>query len=130
MSDLPKPILYLAGPITGVDDYERLFMQADEVLRFTGYETRNPTKYTGLRTPLAKARPYSRFTPGRRPPEPSWHDYMRQAIRVLARVDGVALLDGWADSRGATWEHRIATEVLALPCLPVCDWLELGGLMP
>ena len=127
---MPSPILYIAGPITGVDGYESLFTRADEVLRFTGYETRNPAKCAALRTPLEKAKPYSRFTPGRRPPEPSWHDYMRQCLRTIAQVDGVALLDGWEDSRGASWEHRIATEVLAIPCLPVAGWLELGGMMP
>lgn len=128
---MPAPIiLYIAGPITGVDGYKSLFTRADEVLRFTGYETRNPTKCAPLRTPQEKAKPYSRFTPGRRPPEPSWHDYMRQCLRTIAQVDGVALLDGWEDSRGASWEHRIATEVLAIPCLPVAEWLELGGMMP
>ena len=127
---MPAPILYIAGPITGVDGYESLFTRADEVLRFTGYETRNPAKHAGLRTPLEKAKPYSRFMSGRRPPGPSWHDYMRQCLRTIAQVDGVALLDGWEDSRGAAWEHRIATEVLAIPCLPVAEWLELGGMMP
>ena len=127
---MAAPILYIAGPITGVDGYESLFPRADEVLRFTGYETRNPAKCAPLRTPLEKAKPYSRFMPGRRPPEPSWHDYMRQCLRTIAQVDGVALLDGWEDSRGAAWEHRIATEVLAIPCLPVGGWLELGGMLP
>ena len=127
---MPVPILYIAGPITGVDGYESLFTRADEVLRFTGYETRNPTKCAPLRTPLEKAKPYSRFTPGRRPPEPSWHHYMRQCLPTIAQVDGGALLDGWEDSRGASWEHRIATEVLAIPCLPVAKWLELGGMLP
>lgn len=127
---MPAPILYIAGPITGVDGYESLFARADEVLRFTGYETRNPANCAPLRTPLEKAKPYSRFAPGRRPPEPSWHDYMRQCLRTIARVDGVALLDGWEDSRGASWEHRIATEVLAIPCLPIAGWLELGGMLP
>lgn len=127
---MPAPILYIAGPITGVDGYESLFARADEALRFTGYETRNPTKCAPLRTPLEKAKPYSRFAPGRRPPEPSWHDYMRQCLRTIAQVDAVALLDGWEESRGASWEHRIATEVLAIPCLPVAEWLELGGMMP
>lgn len=127
---MPAPILYIAGPITGVEYYAERFDAADYALRQEGYETRNPTKHAALRTPLEKAKPYSRFTPGRRPPEPSWHDYMRRCLRTIAQVDGVALLDGWEDSRGASWEHRIATEVLAIPCLPVVEWLELGGMMP
>lgn len=127
---MPAPTLYIAGPITGVDDYATDFAIADEALRFTGYETRNPTKCAPLRTPLEKAKPYSLFAPSRRPPAPSWHDYMRQCLRTIAQVDGVALLDGWEDSRGASWEHRIATEVLAIPCLPVAEWVALGGVMP
>lgn len=66
---MPAPILYIAGPITGVEYYAE-------------------------------------------------------------RFDGVALLDGWEDSRGASWKHRIATEVLAIPCLPGAEWLELGGMLP
>lgn len=127
---MTAPILYLAGPISGTDDYAERFDAADYALRQEGYETRNPAKHAGLRTPLEKAKPYSRFTPGRRPPKPSWHDYMRQALRVLAQVDGVALLDDWEDSRGATWEQLIASEVLAIPCLSIADWLELGGMLP
>lgn len=127
---MSSPVLYIAGPITGVDDYADHFAAADGALRAAGYETRNPAGCSPLRTPLEKAKPYSRFTPGRRPPEPSWHDYMRQCLRTIAQVDGVALLDDWEDSRGAQWEHRIATEVLAIPCLPVPEWLELGGMLP
>lgn len=127
---MPAPILYIAGPITGIDDYKARFDRADKALRSAGYEARNPAKCAALRTPLEKAKPYSRFAAGRRPPTPSWHDYMRQCLRTIAQVDGVALLDGWEDSRGASWEHRIATEVLAVPCLPVAEWLKLGGMMP
>lgn len=127
---MPAPILYIAGPITGIDDYADHFAAADGALRAAGYETRNPARHAGRRTPLEKAQPYSRFAPARRRPAPSWHDYMRQGIHALTAADGVALLDGWEDSRGASWEHRIATEVLAIPCLPVAEWLELGGMMP
>ena len=127
---MPVPVLYIAGPITGVDDYKELFERADDVLRFTGYGTRNPAGCSPLRTPLERAKPYSRFRSGCRPPEPSWHDYMRQCLRTIAQVDGVALLDGWEESRGAAWEQRIATEVLALPCLAVAEWVDLGGMMP
>lgn len=108
------PILYIAGPDTGVDGYKKLFERAADVLRFNGYETRNPATFALLC----------------RTPEPSWHDYMRHCLRTIAQVDGVALLDGWEDSRGAAWEKRIATEVLAIPCLPVAEWVELGGMMP
>lgn len=114
---MPAPILYIAGPITGVECYAERFDAADYALRQEGYETRNPTKCAPLRTSLEKA-------------EPSWHDCMRQGIHALTGADGVALLDGWEDSRGASWEHRIATEVLAIPCLPVAEWLGLGGTMP
>ena len=120
-----SPTVYIAGPITGIDNYKPRFEHADTVLRSAGYETRTPLGGPGMFTPLG-------FVAALHTPEsgPSWHDYMRQAICLLAQVDGVALLDGWENSRGAAWEQRIATEVLAIPCLPIPEWLELGGMMP
>uniref|UniRef100_A0AAU8B2G5 DUF4406 domain-containing protein n=1 Tax=Dulem virus 32 TaxID=3145750 RepID=A0AAU8B2G5_9CAUD len=124
---LPRVSLYLAGPITGNPDYKEQFEAAAKMMRWSGYDAFNPAKTLPKYTPQTQARH------NRKPyilPEPTWHDWMRAALAALGRVDGVALLDGWADSTGARWEERIAREVLALPVLPVTGWIELGGLLP
>jgi hypothetical protein len=41
------------------------------------------------------------------------------ALRQLALCDGVALLPGWQDSRGARIEHQLATQ-LGLIVVPEC----------
>ena len=51
-----------------------------------------------------------------------WLDYMRQALRLLAEAEAVALLDGWEKSRGAGIEYRLARE-LAFPVEPVSFWV-------
>lgn len=37
--------------------------------------------------------------------------------------DGIAMLDGWEDSKGATIEHDLA-EALGIPCKPWREWLN------
>ena len=55
---------------------------------------------------------------------------MRSALAALTRVDGVALLPGWEDSEGASWEQKIAEAVLDIPALPLDEWVALGGRFP
>jgi hypothetical protein len=42
---------------------------------------------------------------------------------ICAYAEGVALLDGWHSSLGATAEHAAAT-ALGLPCMTVQRWLD------
>ena len=116
----PSPVLYLSGPITGHHGYRADFLAAALRLEAEGYRTHNPCYH----------RPSYTLQTAQAPDRPSWADWMRPALAALTRVDGVALLDGWQDSRGATWEARIAAEVLHLPVLTVAEWCELGGMLP
>lgn len=52
-----------------------------------------------------------------------WSDYMRRGLRQLLTCDGVALLEGWGDSRGARLEMHVAQQ-LGMPGRPVDAWLE------
>lgn len=52
-----------------------------------------------------------------------WQHYMRLGLTQLVRCHGVALLEGWERSRGATLEHFIATQ-LGLVIMPVADWCK------
>lgn len=82
--------LYIAGPMTG---YVELNFPAfrDEAarLRALGFEIVNPAEITV-------------------DPASGWLECMRADIKHLVDCDGVALLPGWAQSRGTTVEHGLA----------------------
>lgn len=102
--------IYVAGPMTGIKDFNYpAFNTAAARLHAAGFEVLNPAE-TDTRM-------------GTTPGEQSWQWYMRHALRMLADADGVALLDGWEQSRGATLEHRIARS-LNLPTGTVGLWIE------
>lgn len=54
-----------------------------------------------------------------------WGDYMRRGLAQMLTCDGVATLDGWQLSRGATIEVDLARQ-LGMPVQPVEDWLGDG----
>jgi len=89
-----KPIrVYVAGPMTGKPDLNfPAFHGAAASLRASGYEVINPAEINP--DPTAK-----------------WEDCMRQDIAQLVTCDGIALLPGWQNSRGAKLEQHIATQL-------------------
>jgi Protein of unknown function (DUF550)/Domain of unknown function (DUF4406) len=98
--------IYIAGPMTGLTDYNYpAFHAAEEQLLSAGYVVLNPARHK----PAVAV--------------PTWHDWMRLGIRAVTDSDGVALLPGWAQSRGARAEIAVAesigVDVRALP-----DWLN------
>lgn len=58
-------------------------------------------------------------TPGQ--PQP-WEWYMRRALRQVTEADGIAVLPGWRQSRGAVLEVRVA-DALDMPVNPVDHWI-------
>ena len=95
--------LCLAGPITGYPYHNTpAFTEAAAALRAAGYEVANPRENYGGRTDLSHA------------------DYMRASIVALLGCDGVALLEGWTHSEGATLEWRVAKTI----GLPVKRWRQ------
>lgn len=105
--------IYIAGPITLGDTLTpdkvavnvEAFTRAERDLQALGYETLNPTRQEGREGCV------------------TWLDYMRASLRDIADCDGVALLPGWADSRGARLEQEIAFG-LGLPNRPVPHWAQ------
>lgn len=98
-------ILYIAGPMTHLPDYNRpAFNRAEERLRAAGYETLNPA-----RTDLG--------------PDATWADYMHAGIRQVLDADAIALLPDWDRSRGAKLEVHVA-DALSKPTAPVAAWLS------
>lgn len=82
--------IYVAGPMSGLPELNfPAFHAAAAKLRAEGFDVVNPAEINS--DPAAK-----------------WEDCMRADIRELVTCDGIALLPGWGDSRGAKLEAHIA----------------------
>lgn len=99
--------LYIAGPMTGLPEYNYPeFNRVEEELAGKGYKVLNP------------ARIGESFT---MPDDPSWQWFMRHALRLTVTADGVATLPGWRASRGASLEVHVALRI-ELPVRPWWEW--------
>jgi hypothetical protein len=86
-----KEKLYISGPMTGIKDHNfPAFNCLAAKLRAHGYEVVNPTELDNADTTK------------------SWGDYMKRDIPLIVECDGVVLLDGWEESRGAKIEVFLA----------------------
>lgn len=103
--------LYISGPITGNPHYEDDFETAEYKLREAGYQVFNPAA-----VPLPE-----------RESDRSWAAYMRRDLSLIMRrdADGIALLPGWADSKGSNLEVQIA-KIYKIPVKPLQAWLSVG----
>ena len=87
----PMPLTYLAGPMTGIKDYNYpQFNQAAQWLRAQGHNVINPDEL-------------------HKDTHQPWAHYMRADIKALANCNTIAMLPGWVDSKGARLEQHIAT---------------------
>ena len=104
--------LYLAGPMTGLPDYNYpAFFAAADILRQAGYTLLNPADI-GLH------------------PTWTWDDYMRVGLATLThQADAVAVLPGWEHSRGARIEVRTAHR-FHLPVHTAYTWHALAAFSP
>ena len=101
--------LYIAGPMSGLPEFNYpAFNAAADELRAVGYDVLNPVdaeKHNTTGQPQA------------------WDWYMRHALRMVLDADGLALLPGWRNSRGARLEVRVADSLL-MQRAPLQDWLQ------
>lgn len=103
--------LYVAGPMTGINDpYRTEFRRVERELRDLGYDVLNPARIDELYNQSGAPR--------------SWDWYMRHAITMLVACKGVATLPGWMNSRGATLEVDIANR-LNMGVRPWYSWPEV-----
>lgn len=85
--------LYIAGPMSGYPDHNfPAFNAMAKELRGLGFEVVNPAE-------LAED------------DSQPWEYYMRRDIPLLCQCDGIVLLPGWQQSRGACLEQIIAREL-------------------
>lgn len=94
--------IYISGGITGVENWQDIFMAAEKDL-FLHLHARffifNPVK-------IAKDLESSfKVNIGRMP---TYTEYMREDIKILARCNAICMLPGWKRSKGARLEYRIA----------------------
>lgn len=80
-------IVYLAGKITGEDEYKKEFATAERTLRKKGNVVLNPATM---------------------PEGMTVRDYMAICTAMIARADAIALLPNWVNSRGAQIEKALA----------------------
>lgn len=91
-------VYYLAGPMTGKPNFNRdAFVEAAAVLREQGHEILNPVEMDLI---------YGSWEAAIERP---WQEHLaRDVDTVVNKADGVILLDGWEESRGANLEVRLA----------------------
>lgn len=97
-----KRTIYVAGPMTGLPDFNYpAFNAAAATLRAQGHTVLNPAE-----NPV--------------PPCGTWQGYMRLALAQLVQCECIVLLPGWAESKGALIERKLA-QVLGMDVLHFSD---------
>lgn len=108
-----KPVIYVSGRITGVPDLNKpKFAEATKRLRAMGYIVRNPHEF------CADV-----------PPDSDCHHYMRICIAELMKCEMVLFLDDWFESKGATIERRIASD-MEIPCVMYEIFVQMESQSP
>lgn len=109
--------IYVAGPMTGIEELNYpAFNEAAELLEAAGYDTLNPV----LSASRSDA-PHDYVDE-----TTTWQMYMRNALNQVIRAEGIALLPGWEQSRGARLEVYIA-EQLGMKTATVDKWLHAAS---
>lgn len=82
---------YLSGSVTNDPDFRDKFDYAEFQLKNRGYKVLNPVKHE---------------KDGK-----EWSYYLRKDLRKLTRCQGIILIDGWENSKGALLELKVAQEL-------------------
>ena len=99
---MPKKI-YIAGPMTGYHQYNfAAFLEAEEVLKSRGWQVLSPARMDIDRGFDPIKDPSAVFTPDMLPPA------IRMDVAAILECDAIAMLDNWAESKGAKAEYYVA----------------------
>ena len=80
-------IIFISGPITGVDDYKQKFAEVEDKLTKQGHIVLNPTSIN---------------------PNLPYEDLMQLCFKMIDIADTVYFISGWASSKGAMREYHYA----------------------
>ena len=83
--------LYISGPITGIENYRRIFQGAKDTLLAKGYDVVNPAELTEVIGDSF-----------------SYDEIMRIDLDLLGRCDVLVQLPEWEKSRGSNIEYGYA----------------------
>lgn len=86
-----KTRIYISGKITGTNDYIERFNKVEFKLLKEDYEIVNPA-----------------ITLSNLPTSTTHAEYMHVSYALLDICDGIYLMDGWRDSKGAIMEYEYA----------------------
>lgn len=109
---------YLSGPISGdIESNTRKFVEACVELRARGYKIVSPVEVCDEQLATTKQ-------------APDWQWYMRRDIEAMVsdEVEGIIMLPGWENSRGAKVELSIA-RALSYRCFTYEEALTRGELV-
>lgn len=85
--------IYLAGPMTGLPDFNfPEFNRVAKIMRDAGYTVSNPAEINAN-------------------VGASWADCLRRDIPELLKCEGIYLLTGWHNSKGAKLEYHITQQL-------------------
>lgn len=96
--------LYLAGPMSGIPQLNFPLFNAEAArLRALGYDIVNPAEINGgadeiVACAAMTAEQYQKH----------WCACMKRDVAALVKCDGIAMLEGWWNSKGATLERNLA----------------------
>lgn len=84
--------VYIAGPITGINDYmERFSVAEKQISEYDRVSVINPAKVSSCL-----------------PKDFTWAEYMDVTLELLKHCHCIYMLKGWEKSTGAKIEHEIA----------------------
>ena len=86
---MDKDKVYIAGAITNDPNYKEHFGNAEIYLRRAGYIPINPVEPLGF----------------------SYKEYIDMGLSKLKYCDGIYMLKGWQESKGAVLEHLYAQTI-------------------
>lgn len=108
-------LLYVAGPMSGLPQWNApAFQEAQTALVAQGWEVVTPLDLVPVENPDQI---------------PAWEDCLRHDLQAVLLCDGVALLPGWEQSRGASLEVRVANTV-GIPVKTLDVWLKMSPAAP
>lgn len=99
--------IYISGAITGTTDYMKRFAKAQVELTALGYSVINPAAVNAML-----------------PENTTWEEYMKMSMTMLEIADGIYMLDGWQDSKGANMELARAKELGLTVYYQTSEWKQ------